>query len=182
MSGLESDTIGGFNSMIAKQKKEGDAIVSTVLFSNGTEILHDRVSLTDVKKLTKKEYFVTGSTALLDAVGQTIQRIKRVQKTDPEGRPETTLFVIITDGYENSSREYTYKKVRELIEKQKAKGWDFLFLGANIDVAEEAERFGIRRKNAVEYYCDSKGIEDMYCVMSEKLSEARDKGSFGNDE
>ena len=178
MSGLENDTIGGFNSMIKKQKKEGDAIVSTVLFSNDIEILHDRVELKDVKKLTDREYYVTGSTALLDAVGGTIERIKRVQKTDSRKAPDTTLFVIITDGYENSSWEFSYTKVKKLIEKQKEKGWDFLFLGANIDVAEEAEKMGIGRNNAVEYCCDSDGILDMYECVDAKMSYARDHGSF----
>ena len=138
MSGLEEDTIGGFNSMIEKQKKEGNAIVSTILFSNDIEILHDRVELEKIKKMTDKEYFVTASTALLDAVGGTIERIKHKQN-ESENVPDATLFVIITDGMENSSREYSYKKVKGLIEKQKERGWDFLFLGANIDVAEEAE-------------------------------------------
>ena len=178
MSGLESDTIGGFNSMIEKQKKEGDGIVSTVLFSNDIEILHDRVNLKDVGKMTSEEYYVTGSTALLDAVGGTIDRIKRTQTSQLENVPDVTLFIIITDGMENSSREYSYKKVKGMIEKQKEEGWDFLFLGANIDVAEEADRLGIGRTNAIEYECHSEGISEMYECIDRKMSFARNHGHF----
>ena len=178
MSGLESDTIGGFNSMIEKQKKEGDGIVFTVLFSNDIEILHDRVNLKDVGKMASEEYYVTGSTALLDAVGGTIDRIKRTQTSQLENVPDVTLFIIITDGMENSSREYSYKKVKGMIEKQKEEGWDFLFLGANIDVAEEADRLGIGRTNAIEYECHSEGISEMYECIDRKMSFARDHGHF----
>ena len=179
MSGLESDTIGGFNSMIEKQKKqEGDALVSTVLFSNTMEILHDRVALKDVKKMTDREYFVTGCTALLDAVGGTIERIDGIHRKDPENVPDTTLFVIITDGLENSSREYSYRKVKDLIDKRKEEGWDFLFLGANIDVAAEAERIGISGRNAVAYDCDSRGIEVLYNCVDARMCYAREHGSF----
>ncbi len=164
--------------MIDKQRKDGDALVSTVLFSNDVEILHDRVDLDKVGKLTSEEYFVTGSTALLDAVGETIERICRIQKSSSDNVPDTTLFVIITDGQENSSREYSYKKVKELIERQKKAGWDFLFLGANIDVAAEAERMGICRENTVEYCCDAAGISDMYRTVGAKMKSARRKGSF----
>lgn len=181
MSGLESDTIGGFNSMIEKQKKQGDAIVSTVLFSNTVEILHDRVALKDIEKMTDKEYFVTGCTALLDAVGGTIERIEGIHRKDPENVPDTTLFVIITDGLENSSREYSYRKVKDLIDKRKEEGWDFLFLGANIDVAAEAERIGISRNNAVAYDCDSKGIEVLYECVDARMCYAREHGSFRGD-
>lgn len=182
MSGLESDTIGGFNSMIEKQKKEeGDAKVSTILFSNDVEILHDRVDLSDIKKLTSEEYYVTGSTALLDAVGGTIERIKHLHASEMVNKPDSTLFVIITDGQENSSREFSYKKVKGLIEKQKKEGWDFLFLGANIDVAAEAEKMGIGRDNALAYDCDEEGIDRMYNVVGCKMSSARIRGSFGRD-
>lgn len=177
MSGLEDDTIGGFNSMIEKQKNEGDAVVSTILFSNDVEILHDRVDLKDVQRLTREEYYVTGSTALLDAVGETIERIKRIHD-ESEKVPDSTLFVIITDGQENSSREYSYKKVKNLIEKQKGEKWDFLFLGANIDVAAEAGRIGISREQTVNYCCDSEGIMDMYDCVNKRVSYARMKGSF----
>ena len=183
MSGLESDTIGGFNSMIEKQKKqEGNAIVSTVLFNNTVEILHDRVALKDIGKMTDREYFVTGCTALLDAVGGTIERIDGIHRKDPENVPDSTLFVIITDGLENSSREYTYRKVKDLIDKRKEEGWDFLFLGANIDVAAEAERIGISGRNAVAYDCDSDGIEVLYNCIDDKICYAREHGHFdGSD-
>jgi len=181
MSGLESDTIGGFNSMIDKQRGEGDAIVSTILFNNEVKILHDRVDLDKVAKLTSEEYFVNGCTALLDAVGETIERIKRIQKKSTKKVPDTTLFVIVTDGQENSSREFTYKKVKGLIEKQKKNGWDFLFLGANIDVAAEAERIGIHRDNTVEYCCDAAGINEMYKEVGVRMKSAREKGSFSKE-
>lgn len=146
MSGLEKDIIGGFNSMLEKQRKEpGDAVVSTVLFDNETEVIHDRVVIADVPNLTDKEYFVRGCTALLDAVGGAIQHIGNVHKyARKEDVPEKTLFIITTDGMENASHHYTYDKVRNMIERQKERyGWEFLFLGANIDAAAEAKRFGI---------------------------------------
>ena len=144
MSGLEKDTIGGFNSMLEKQRKEpGDAVVSTVLFDNETEVIHDRVVIADVPNLTDKEYFVRGCTALLDAVGGAIQHIGNVHKyARKEDVPEKTLFIITTDGMENASHHYTYDKVRNMIERQKERyGWEFLFLGANIDAAAEAKRY-----------------------------------------
>ena len=146
MSGLESDTIGGFNSMIEKQKKEaGKAVVSTVLFDNESVVIHDRLPLESVPRITEREYFTRGCTALLDAVGGAIHHIGNVHKyARKEDIPEKTLFIITTDGYENASRHYDYEKVRKLIERQKEKyGWEFLFLGANIDAAAEAKRFGI---------------------------------------
>ena len=146
MAGLEADTIGGFNAMIKKQKAEaGEAIISTVLFDNTSEVIHDRVGLDRIPKLTEKEYYVRGCTALLDAVGGAIQHIGNVHKyAREEDRPEKTLFVITTDGMENASRRYTYDKVKTMIARQKEMyGWEFLFLGANIDAAAEARRFGI---------------------------------------
>ncbi len=182
MSGFESDTIGGFNSTIDKQKKEGgDAIVSTVLFSNNVEVLHDRVDLKGIGRMTEEEYYVNGCTALLDAVGGTIERIKHEQAKDKENVPDATLFVIITDGLENASREFSYRKVKGLIEKQKEAGWDFLFLGANIDVAAEAERIGIARNNTVEFRSDSRSIHAMYDCVSRRVSCARSSGTFGLD-
>ena len=145
MAGLEKDTIGGFNAMIEKQKSEaGEAYISTVLFDNYSEVIHDRVMLNAVPKLTEKEYYVRGCTALLDAVGGAIHHIGNVHKyAREEDRPEKTLFVITTDGMENASRRYSYEKVKEMITRQKEKyGWEFLFLGANIDAAREAARFG----------------------------------------
>ncbi len=146
MSGLESDTIGGFNSMLEKQKKEGGrALVSTVLFDNAAEVIHDRLPLEDVPRMTEKDYFVRGCTALLDAVGGAIHHIGNIHKyARREDVPEKTLFVIITDGMENASRRYTYQKVHDMIRHEREKyGWEFLFLGANIDAAAEAKRFGI---------------------------------------
>ena len=176
MGGLEADTIGGFNAMIAKQKKEaGEAWVSTVLFDNDTEVIHDRVRLSDVPKLTEDEYYVRGCTALLDAVGKAIHHIGNVHKyARREDVPERTLFVITTDGMENASREYTYDKVRRMIERQKEKyGWEFLFLGANIDAAREARRFGINADRAANYHCDEAGTALNYEVIGEAVSKVR---------
>jgi len=158
MSGLEADTIGGFNSMIEKQSGEGgDAFVTTVLFDGHTDIIHDRIPLTEGPKLTEKEYFARGSTALLDAVGSTICHIAQIHKyARCEDRPGKTLCVITTDGMENSSRAYSYDRVREMIAHQQEKhGWEFLFLGANIDAAAEAKRFGISGDHAADFICDS---------------------------
>ena len=176
MGGLEADTIGGFNSMIAKQKQEaGEAWVSTVLFDNATEVIHDRLRLSEVPKLTEEEYYVRGCTALLDAVGKAIHHIGNVHKyARKEDVPERTLFVITTDGMENASREYTYDKVRKMIERQKEKyGWEFLFLGANIDAAREAKRFGINADRAANYHCDEAGTALNYEVISEAVSKVR---------
>ena len=165
MAGLEEDTIGGFNAMIRKQKGEpGEAVVSTVLFDNVSQVIHDRVPLEQVPELTKKEYFVRGCTALLDAVGAAVHHIGNVHKyARPEDRPEKTLFVITTDGMENASRTYGYEKVERMIRRQKEKyGWEFLFLGANIDAAREAKRFGIDPERAVDYRCDSVGTSQVY--------------------
>lgn len=162
MSGLEKDTIGGFNSLIEKQKLEsGEAIVSLVLFDSKINIVNDRVNLKEVKPLTDKEYTPSGCTALLDAVGMSINRIRNVQANlKEEDRPSRTLFVITTDGYENSSREYTYSAIKKLIDlvKEKEK-FEFLFLGANIDSAEEAEKLGIDKDYSVNYINDAKGLK-----------------------
>ena len=173
MSGLEGDTIGGFNSMLTKQKQEpGECLVSTVLFDNEMEVIHDRVPLAQVPELTSKEYFVRGCTALLDAVGGAIHHIGNVHKyARPEDRPERTLFVITTDGLENASRRYDYDKVKAMIERQKEKyNWEFLFLGANIDAAKEAARFGISADRAVQYQSDHEGTLLNYEVLSETVS------------
>lgn len=146
MAGLEDDTIGGFNAMIEKQKREpGEALVSTVLFDNDCEVIHDRIAVQKIVPLTRNEYYVRGCTALLDAVGGAIHHIGNVHKyAREEDRPEKTLFVITTDGMENASRKYSYDRLKAMIERQKGKyGWEFLFLGANIDAAKEAARFGI---------------------------------------
>ena len=176
MSGLEDDTIGGFNAMIDKQKREaGEALVSTVLFDNEREVIHDRVNLGDIQPLTRKEYYVRGCTALLDAVGKAIHHIGNVHKyAREEDRPEKTLFVITTDGMENASREYSYERLKALIERQKEKyGWEFLFLGANIDAAKEAARFGIRADRAANYHADSQGTAAVYETVSAAITHVR---------
>ena len=172
MAGLEKDTIGGFNAMIEKQKgEEGEAYISTVLFDNYSEVIHDRVALKDVPRLTEKEYYVRGCTALLDAVGGAIHHIGNVHKyVREEDRPEKTLFVITTDGMENASRRYSYEKVKEMITRQKEKyGWEFLFLGANIDAAREAARFGIHADRAANYHADSRGTNVIYDTVGDAL-------------
>ena len=176
MGGLEADTIGGFNAMIEKQKKEsGEAYVSTVLFDNTSEVIHDRLCLSAVPELTEEQYFVRGYTALLDAVGGAIHHIGNVHKyIRKEDVPDKTLFVITTDGMENASRKYTYEKVRKMIERQKEQyGWEFLFLGANIDAAREAKRFGISADRAANYHCDEEGTALNYEVISEAVSRVR---------
>ena len=176
MSGLEADTIGGFNAMIEKQKKEeGEALISTVLFDNDMQVIHDRVPLDSVPALTEKEYSVRGCTALLDAVGGAIHHIGNVHKyAREEDRPEKTLFVITTDGMENASRRYTYDKVRSMIEYEKEKyGWEFLFLGANIDAAREAARFGISADRAANYHADHRGTGVIYEAVSQAVCQVR---------
>ncbi|MDO5516564.1 MAG: VWA domain-containing protein [Clostridium sp.] len=172
MSGLESDTIGGFNSMIERQKNQyGEAFVTTVLFDDKYELLHDRVEIKKLQKMTDKEYYVCGCTALLDAVGKTINKIKAVHENmDENDKPQKTIFVITTDGYENASQEYSYKMLREMIETQKEKyGWEFIFLGANIDAVKEAEKFGITEDRAATYKNDKRGIKLNYEVLSDTL-------------
>ena len=176
MSGLEKDTIGGYNSLIKKQKKEeGEAYISTVLFDDRTEVLHDRVGLDKIKPMTEEEYYVRGCTALLDAVGGAIHHIGNVHKyAREEDRPEKTLFIITTDGQENSSRMYTYENVKRMVERQKEKyGWEFLFLGANIDAVEEAGRFGIKPDRAVNYECDEIGTAVNYRALNKAVSRVR---------
>ena len=176
MSGLEQDTIGGFNSMLEKQRREpGAALVSTVLFDDKTEVIHDRIAIGEVPKLTEKEYYVRGATALLDAVGGAIHHIGNIHKyARKEDVPEKTLFIITTDGMENSSRRYTYDRVRSMIERQKERyGWEFIFLGANIDAVEEAGRFGIDASMAANYCCDEAGTALNYEVISEAISSVR---------
>ena len=176
MSGLEGNTIGGFNSLIRKQcAEEGEALISTVLFDNFSEVIHDRVPLDQVPELTDKEYYVRGCTALLDAVGGAVHHISNVHKyAREEDRPERTLFVITTDGMENASRRYSYDEVRRMIERQKEKyGWEFLFLGANIDAAKEAARFGIQEDYAVTYNCDEEGTALNYEVLADACCDVR---------
>ena len=176
MSGLESDTIGGFNAMIEKQKKApGEALVSTILFDNVSEVIHDRVNIRDIKPMTDSEYCVRGCTALLDAIGGAIHHIGNVHKyAREEDVPAHTLFVITTDGMENASRRYDSARVKQMIEHEKSKyGWEFLFLGANIDAAKEAARFGIGADRAVNYKCDEAGTALNYEVISEAVCSVR---------
>lgn len=172
MGGLESDTIGGFNSMLTKQKKEeGEANVTTVLFDDKYEVLHDRLDIHGVAPLSDKDYYVRGCTALLDAIGHSIRKIVNVQKNSIESkRAEKVLFVITTDGFENASREYSYSKIQEMITYQKNKyGWEFLFLGANIDAEIEAERLGIDRSRAARFNNDSEGIKLNYQTLNNSM-------------
>lgn len=176
MSGLEADTIGGFNSMIAKQKKaEGDALISTVLFDSTSEVLHDRVDVQRVRQMTNRDYEVGGCTALLDAIGGAIRHIGNIHKyARPEDVPEHTMFIITTDGMENASRFYSVDRVRHMIERQTEKyGWEFLFLGANIDAIETARSFGIGADRAVNYHSDSEGTQLNYEVLSDAISAVR---------
>ena len=176
MAGLEDDTIGGFNAMIEKQKQEpGEALVSTVLFDNESEVIHDRVNIQEIEPMTRKEYYVRGCTALLDAVGSAIHHIGNVHKyAREEDRPEKMLFVITTDGMENASRKYTYDRLKTMIERQKEKyGWEFLFLGANIDAAREAARFGISADRTANYHADSEGTAVIYEAVSEAVCNVR---------
>ena len=173
MAGLEDDTIGGFNAMIEKQKAEpGEALVSTVLFDNRSEVIHDRLPLDKVPAMTRKEYYVRGCTALLAAVGNAVHHIGNVHKyAREEARPARTLFVITTDGMENASRRYDYHRVKEMIERQKERhGWEFVFLGANIDAAKEAARFGIDADRAANYHADRRGTGVVYEAMNQLVS------------
>ena len=176
MGGLESDTIGGFNSMLEKQRKvEGKAFITTVLFDDQYELLHDRVNITKVNNITEKEYFVRGSTALLDAIGKTIAKEKAIQDTlGKNEKADKVLFVIITDGLENASKEYNSTTVKKLIETQKEKyGWEFLFLGANIDAIETANTIGISAERAVNYKSDSIGTKKNYDTLNKAVEEVR---------
>lgn len=170
MSGLEKDTVGGYNSLITKQREvEGDVRISTLLFDHDLEWLHDRNSIHEVRTLTEKEYYVRGTTALLDAIGYGIQKMKTIQKNEDV----KVLVVITTDGMENASKEYTTKSVQQLISAQTALGWEFLFLGANIDAVATAQQFGIHRDYAVNYHADAKGTELNFASINEAVSSVR---------
>lgn len=176
MSGLERDTIGGFNSFIEKQKKEeGECLVSTVLFDDYPDVIYDRVPLNKIEPMNDKQYFVRGCTALLDAVGGAIHHIGNIHKyAREEDRPEKTIFIITTDGMENSSRKYSYQKVKDMVERQREKyDWEFIFLGANIDAVEVAGRFGVREDRAVRYECDGEGTELNFSVLANAVSKIR---------
>ena len=176
MSGLEADTIGGFNGMIEKQKKEdGEAYVSVILFDDQSEVIYDRVDISKVEPMTDKQYYVRGCTALLDAVGDAIHHIGNIHKyAREEDVPEKTIFIITTDGLENASRRYNYNKVRRMIERQKEKyNWEFIFLGANIDAAAEAAKIGIGASRAARYECDSAGTALNYSVVGNTVAKLR---------
>ena len=184
MQGLEKDTIGGFNSMIEKQRKEeGEALISTVLFDHEIEVIHDRESLDEVKDLTEEDYYVRGCTALMDAVGGAIHHIGNVHKyIRNEDVPEHTIFVITTDGMENASTKYTQEKIKKMIERQKEKyGWQFIFLGANIDAEETASAYGIDRECAANYHADGLGTGLIFKEMSEAIIEVRGKGKMNKN-
>ena len=176
MGGLEADTIGGYNSMMEKQKKEeGELLVSTVLFDDKIEVLHDRLTPDKIDKMTDKEYYVRGCTALLDAIGRSVNHIATIHKyAREEDRPEKTLFIITTDGMENASKEFNYAKVKELVEKhQKEDGWEFIFLGANIDAISVAANFGVDASHAVRYECDAEGTKLNFRIMEKMVGFAR---------
>lgn len=184
MSGLEKDTIGGFNSMLTKQQElNQECFITTVLFDNNYELLHDRINLKAVSPLTNKEYSIGGSTALLDAIGKTINKLISVQKhTAQEYQAEKVMMVIITDGEENSSREYSTEKIKSLIEHQKTKyGWEFIFLGANIDSVETASTIGIDADRATNYHADKVGVSVNFMAMSDVVRSVRTKGSINKD-
>ena len=176
MAGLEKDTIGGFNAMIEKQKKQnGECYVSTVLFDNESEVIHDRVKLSEIKPMTEDDYYVRGCTALIDAIGGAIHHIGNIHKyARPEDVPEHTMFIITTDGMENASHRYSAEKVREMIKHEKEKyGWEFLFIGANIDAVETAAQYGIESDRAVNYHADEKGTKILYATVSETICNMR---------
>ena len=178
MAGLEVDTIGGFNGMLQKQKKaEGEVLVTTVLFNHESQTIHDRVEIDKVPLLTENDYCVGGCTALLDAVGETVEHIKNIHKyARAEDVLQHTLFVITTDGMENASREYTTKKVKSMIEAEKEKGWKFVFLGANMDAVETAAQYGIDADNTADYLADREGTRLNYTDMSDAVAQFRTCG------
>ena len=184
MAGLEGDTMGGFNAMIEKQRKEeGECYVSTVLFSGETEVLHDRKDIGEIRPLTEKDYMVGGCTALIDALGGAIKHIGNIHKyARAEDVPEKTLFVIITDGCENASHKYNPEEVRKMIARQREKyGWEFLFIGANIDAVETAAHYGISEDRAVNYNADAKGTKVVYEAVASAVSRVRNRKPLGAD-
>ena len=176
MSGLESDTIGGYNALLKKQREEsGEAIITTVLFDDNVELLHDRINVKGISPITEKEYFVCGCTALLDAIGKTINKTLNVQRnTNVEERADKVMFVITTDGMENASKEYNYEKIKKMVERQKEKyGWEFIFIGADIDAISTAAKFGISSDRAANYNADGEGTRLNYEAVSHVVSELR---------
>lgn len=184
MAGLENDTIGGYNAMLTNQQQEaGEAVVTTVLFDDEYELLHDRINIKGIRPITAKEYYVRGCTALLDAIGKTIHKIDNVQQhTSEDERAEKVMFVITTDGLENASQEYNYKKIRAMVEKQQEQyGWVFIFLGANIDAIGAAADLGIRADRAANYHADGIGTQLNYIVVSEVVSDLRNNRNIKAD-
>lgn len=183
MSGLEDDTIGGFNSFIEKQKDiDGKCLVSTVLFNNHSKVIYDRVSLDEISKMTRNDYVPGGSTALIDAMGDAIHHIKNVHKyIRKEDIPDNTVFVIITDGQENDSHKYSSDEVKTMVSKQKEVGWEFIFLGANIDAVETAKQYGIDEKRSVRFHNDDKGIKNNFAVLGKALCCIREYGEMEED-
>ena len=181
MSGMERDTIGGYNSLLKKQKLEkGEAIISTILFDHESVVLHDRLDIKKVPLLTSEDYYVRGSTALLDTIGKAIDHIGTIHKyARKEDRPDKTLFVITTDGHENASRMYSYAQIEKMIKRQESKyGWQFLFLGANIDSAKEGARLGLKREHTANYVQDSEGTVCFYDALDETIACFRKKGTI----
>jgi len=184
MSGLEDDTIGGYNSVLAKQKKEaGEALVTTVLFDDQVEILHDRMNIKEISPISEQDYYVRGSTALLDAVGKTIKKVVRTERQSSEDlRADNVMFVIITDGMENASREYNFEKIKTMIQHEKEKyGWEFVFLGANIDAVSAASNIGISSNRAANYNPDKKGTRLNYEAINSVVSELRMNNCLNED-
>jgi len=184
MSGLESDTIGGYNSLLEKQKTNpGKAYISTILFNTYSEVIHDRLDIHNVPLMSEKDYSAQGCTALLDAIGGAIKHVGNIHKyAREEDRPNNTLFIITTDGMENSSRYYNYENVKNLIEVQKERyGWEFIFLGANIDAIEVASRFGISKERAANYNADSEGTELNFKIMNEEIQNLRMNRNISDD-
>ena len=183
MSGLESDTIGGYNSFLEKQKEEdGSCLVSTVLFNQHSKVIHDRVDLVKIEKMERKDYLASGTTALIDAMGDAIHHIKNVHKyIRKEDVPANTIFVIITDGLENASHKYSPDDVKKMVEQQKEKGWEFLFLGANIDAVETARTYGIAEDRTSDYLCDEVGIEKNFDALSKSVKSFRACGKIEAD-
>ena len=183
MAGLESDTIGGFNAMIEKQKKvDGECFVSTILFDNESEVLHDRLKLSEIKPMTDKDYTVRGCTALIDALGGAIKHIRNIHKyAREEDVPKNTMFVITTDGMENASRRYSSEEVKRMIQHQKKKyGWEFLFIGANIDAVETARHYGIDEDRAVNYHADKMGTGVVYDTVAKAVRSVRESRALDN--
>ncbi|MBQ6451654.1 MAG: VWA domain-containing protein [Solobacterium sp.] len=183
MHGLESDTIGGYNAFLEEQKNgRGDALITTVLFNDRMKVIHERVPISEVRGITKQEYTAAGSTALLDAVGETVRETERMHELWPKTRPDHTVMVIITDGYENASRKYTRRDIRNMIGRKKEEGWEFIFLGANIDAGEAADDIGIGAASSVNYHADKIGIETNFRAVGKIFTNLRSTGVYDEEE